>query len=80
MKKLFIILSLIIFSCSSDNEDTCDCTKYVYQYDQYTYIGSNGLPQVGFTKVNLYQETVNCQDEQDQTSNGDGTYFDIVCQ
>lgn len=80
MKKLLLILSLFILSCSTDTEETCDCTKYVYEYNQYTYIDSNGLPHVGFEKVDLYSEVVNCQDEQEEVSNGDNTYFDIVCQ
>lgn len=77
MKKLLLITSLLILGCSKD--DTCDCTKYVYEYNQYTY-WENGLPHVGFNRVDLYNEKVNCQDEQQQSPNGNNAYFDIVCQ
>jgi len=79
MKSIKILLiSLLILSCSA-NDDDCNCEKETYRYNQYTVTGSNGLPHLTFDKEVLSIETVNCQDEQDQVSQGNGVYFNITC-
>lgn len=83
MRKLFLLLAItLFFNCSTDsnNEDDCNCTKETYRYDQYVVTGSNGLPRLTFDKVVLSLENISCNDEADQVSNGDDTYYDIVCE
>lgn len=80
IKILLLILSTTsILSCSKDSLDDCGCVKTVYDYEQYTTINSAGLPVLGFHKVVISEENIPCNDEVEQVSNSDGTYYDIVC-
>ena len=73
-----LILLLLITSCSSDNEDTCECTKTTYEIVQDVTIGSDGLPHLYFYNNILNETIVNCQNEVEQIPEGD-LYFDITC-
>lgn len=73
MKKLILLLSITtLLNCSTDNE--CECIKETYKWHQYASYG-----QIIAEKVILNVEVVPCQDEQTQTNNGDGTYYNIYC-
>jgi len=65
-------------SCSTD-DDVCNCVKTSYEFDQYVITGPNGLPVMTFDKIILSDESVPCQDEQEQTSTGNNVYYDINC-
>lgn len=80
MKKLLLFtFALITLSCSKDEVNECNCNKTVYEYEQYSTTNGAGLPVLAFEMVELSNEVVPCQDEQDETPNGNGTYFVIDC-
>ena len=82
MKTLkLLLLALLMASCSADSiDEDCNCKKITYTWEVEVVTGPNGLPTLVSRKVYLYEEVVNCQDEQTQVSNGDNVYFDIVCE
>lgn len=74
--KLLFLLSLI--SCSEPNDD-CNCIKETWQPNQYTYIGSDGLPRTGVNIEIISTEEVGCVDEVFNVNIGNNTYYDIEC-
>ena len=81
MKKLIILLiSITAISCSKSSiNDDCGCVKETYYIEQYTSTNPQGIPVLSFNEVTLSTENIECNDEAEQVSNGDGTYFNIIC-
>jgi hypothetical protein len=79
---LLYALTLMLLSCppNDDGINDCDCLRTEYTYTTITFIGSNGLPLVHQVREDLSTEVVPCQDEQEQTSLGNGNYFEITCE
>ena len=85
MRNLLLLFIALIFSCSPETSseeilNDCRCTKTTYEIIQETVTGTNGLPQLIFYENVLFSEVVNCQDEQSEVNNGDGTFFNIECE
>jgi len=78
MKKL-IILSALLLSCTAEDQDDCECIKETYKWNQQAITMPNGLPRMQATKEILSTQRVPCQEEQEQTPEGNGVYFDIDC-
>jgi len=78
MRNLFILF-LLLASCSND-DDVCNCEKETYYYEQGWEYNGAGLPVLSSERTVLSTEVVPCQEEQEQQSNGDGTYFVIQCE
>jgi len=82
MKKLLFIIGLLIVSCSAESieEDSCRCEKETFTFIQETVTGANGLPILVSFRETISTEVVPCQEEQEQVSNGDDTYYKIECE
>ena len=77
---LLVVLVSTLFSCSPEENDSCNCIKTTYTFSEPSvWFDSNGLPHLSVPyEIPLSTEDVLCQDETD-VSIGNDIYFKIEC-
>lgn len=77
MKKLLLVVCLLfIVSCSKD--DVCDCTKTMYETEEYSYM-ENGVFKTGTRTIVIDNVSVGCNETEGKHVTSDTTYYVISC-